>query len=97
MRAFGWNRPREEGMERTAAPHPQLGGGGGGGTGEGPVRSVVRGQGLDQSCVRSETLMETLEGALLGASGPLQVRRCGQDVCAGRAGALRPRPPTHGL
>ena len=52
--------------------------------------SVARGW-IDH--VRSETLMETLEGALLGASGPLQVRPFGEDVCAGRFCAPA-RPPT---
>lgn len=69
---------------------------GAGGPGEGPVRSVVSGQGLDQSCVRSETLMETLEGALLGLPGPAGTAvRAGRLCGAGWSSA--PLPATHGL
>lgn len=46
------------------------------------MSSMVNGQGLDRSCVHSETLMEILEGALLGASEPLQAQMCREDVCA---------------
>lgn len=85
----GWNRPHEEGVDLTAAPHPQIGGGGGqGGAGEGPVSSMANGQGLDRSCVHGETLMEILEGALLGASELLQAQLCRENVCAPCA----PRP-----